>query len=231
VLIGHIATLAHQRNPERNHTMFMHNANAFAASRRVDLPVPGIEAASRRTTTGLLHGSLVETSSGWRRVETVRPGMSVGTYDGGFRTVTEVRVETIPAITGGDLVHIPGGVLGNCTDLVLPAAQNVMIESHAVELVLGDAAVLVPAAALVGLRGIERRMAVRSTSSVCLSFGSEEIIFVNSGLMVQCPAQPAVGPAVSDFRVLDAAAARALAEIIADGALTSDDACNLAMAA
>jgi hypothetical protein len=116
--------------------------------------------AKPQRDAGLIAGTLVETAAGWRRVELLRVGDRVHTYDGGLRQLRRVEHAYYGAENGGyeleQILHVPGGALDNCEDLLLMPEQLLMIESQVAEELLGTLAVLIPTSALPGFRGITR---------------------------------------------------------------------------
>ena len=211
--------------------MFMPSESSFAAARNL-LPVTlsGLPFAS-----GMVAGSLVETPQGWTRVEDLRAGARVMTYDGGAQRVAAIRRGSpdreIWAGPGAGLVRVPGGALDNCNDLMLLPEQPVLIHAQAAEAVLGAPAVLIRAAALTGFRGIHRILPGASVALIALEFARDEMVFVNSGTLLYCPAQvqdcnvaPAPGTLVDGFfPLLDAGQAQALLDLIETDALSTAD--------
>jgi hypothetical protein len=198
--------------------MFMRNEKSFteAQAARIlsDLMPTGSAADMAARLTGLAAGSLVETDTGWRPVEAVAAGMCVGTWDGGMQPVLSVATRTLWPAPGLSMVHVPGGALGNCAELWLPADQRVLIESAHAEAVLGRAAVLVAARHLAGHRGIRLGAVTRPLTLHALRFGRDEMVFVNTGLVVACAGL--VETAADDFfPELTAGQAQALCELAA----------------
>lgn len=161
--------------------------------------------------TGLTAGTMVETASGWHGVETLRIGDRVHSYDGGLARI--VGLDRSYIAPQSPLLHIPGGAFDNCTDLLLPEHQHLLIDT------LGDPdlpdtlTALIPAAALTGFRGTRRLTANTHTELVTPLFAQAEAIYANSGALVYCPAiahGPARLPQTGDFTLLEIGAARAL---------------------
>jgi Hint domain len=206
--------------------MFMQNAKSFLAAEKVALQAAGVIPAPDAALGGILAGSLIETDTGWLRAERLAQGMRVSTWDGGFRAVARVLRHHIWPGQSAGVVHLPGGALGNCADLSLMPGQAVLIDSPVAEDVLGRTAVLVSAAQLDGFRGIHRRSLARPTETITLDFGTEELVYANSGLLIHCPADTGRrGRAADGFfpRLTDAQAAALLA-LIDSGARTSAEA-------
>lgn len=148
---------------------------------------------------GLAIGTIVATQFGWRRVETLREGDKVMTFDGGLQEVTTLKRghlwqsgTTCPPVMWPLLV--PEGALGNAQPLTLMPDQNVLLESDTAEDIYGDPFVLVPANALEGALGIERVMPNGPLEAITLGFENDEIIYVNGSALVFCPARAPGAP-------------------------------------
>ncbi len=203
--------------------MFMRNEKAFDAARTARLLAELDAAHEAAAVTGLAAGTLVETDAGWIAVERVAAGMRVATWDGGFQPVLRAECRHLWPTGDRARVLVPGGALGNCSDLALAAGQLVLIETPVAEAVLGSAAVLVRARMLDGFRGVTRRHVPQPLALHRLTFGQDEAIYVNTGTIVHCEGilRPAEGEEF--FPVLDDAQARALLELVASGDRRSDD--------
>jgi hypothetical protein len=180
--------------------MFMPSTSAFAHANRAVLTVlPPV-----RQAAGLSTGSLVETAVGWRAVETLAPGNRVQTFDGGLRAIRRVERRGLP-LGPKALVRVPGGVLNACADLLLPRDQAVLLDTPEAAAILGNPLTLVPAAALVGHRGTCWKAARSPAALFRLVFDDEEVIFVNSGVLIHCPgdAAPSFFPALDAARGAD----------------------------
>ena len=185
--------------------MFMPSTSAFANADRAVLNVlPPL-----RLAAGLTTGSLIETAAGWRAVETLVPGDRVQTFDGGLRAIRRVARRGLP-LGPKALVRVPGGVLNACADLLLTRDQAVLLDTPEAAVLLGNPLTLVPAAALVGHRGIGWKAARSPAALFSLLFDEEEVVFVNSGMLIHCPADAAP----SFFPALDAARGADLVALI-----------------
>lgn len=204
--------------------MFMHNAKSFLDAEKIAIAAAAAGLSHDAAMAGIMAGALVETEAGWRPVEMVTAGTSVSTWDGGFRNVR--RVDRRHVWAGAREVLIPGGALANCSDLCLLPGQHVLIESRIAEAVLGQAAVMVQAAALDGFRGIRMRPIDRPVETVSLVFDAEEMVYLNSGCLIHSAGlSDAVGGAMQTgfFPVLDGVQAASLVGLLTDGALSSDE--------
>jgi hypothetical protein len=164
--------------------MFMQDFTRFA-------PFAGVLPALP-VTSGLAAGTPVETRNGWRAVETLRPGDAVQTLDGGLARIAAMdRTWLLPAMQGA-VLDLPGGAFGNCADLTLLPDQHLLLDldpADAPMVGLPDAlAVLMPAQAFEGYRGITRRTVRAPLEVVTLMFAEEELVWAASGLLLHCPA-------------------------------------------
>jgi len=142
-------------------------------------------------TTGLAAGTQVETRSGWRAVETLRPGDAVQTLDGGLTRIAAMdRTWLLPAMQG-NVLDLGGGAFGNCDKVTLLPDQHLLLDLDAHDLTgdLPDAlGALFPAQALDGHHGITRRIVRTPLEVVTLMFPEEELVWAASGLLLHCPA-------------------------------------------
>ena len=161
---------------------------------------------------------MIDSATGWRAVETLRIGDLVHSFDGGARRVQGLDRNWLAPGEAAGLMLVPGGAFDNCSDLVLPEHQHLLIDT------LGDPdlpdamMVLIPAAALVGFRGV-RRVPVARPLEVVTPLFADEAIYANSGALLYCPAMAhGAGrlPQGDDFARLDLASARALLRRIED---------------
>lgn len=168
---------------------------------------------TRPVTSGLIAGTLLETATGWRGVETLRMGDLVHSFDGGLVKVLAIDRRSLLPEVGQTVVAVPGGVLDACSDLALLPGQHLLIDTLGDASLPDDAFALIPAQALEGRCGCTRRYMMRQTDVITPLFADEEILWAHSGVMIHCPGI-ATGagrrPASEFFPRLDVPAARAL---------------------
>lgn len=206
--------------------MSIHDQSSFT---RIDEALLAGAVFSRRPDrlrSGLVAGTRVETARGWKPVEQVMTGERVQTWDGGLQPVTKVErtlygADLAEAYPDG-LLMVPGGALNTCDAVYLLPEQHILLESVVAEEVLGRPAVLVPAAALEGYRGIMRVMPVDLVEVVTLSFDEEEIVYANTGALLHCaPRRAGKTPQGREtsafFEVLTFDQARALVALMEGG--------------
>ncbi len=154
--------------------MFLRDFTKHTATPVATAPLPP-------TLTGLTAATLVETSGGWVTASTLRVSSTVQTLDGGAVRIAAIDRQTLPVATA--LIHLPGGVLDNCTDLLLLPRQMLLIDT------LGtDEApyALTSAASLLGLPGVTLRKSTHPVEVITPMFASEEAIWANSGVLFHC---------------------------------------------
>ncbi|MEP3298934.1 MAG: Hint domain-containing protein [Pseudoruegeria sp.] len=144
-------------------------------------------------TSGIVSGTKVASTLGWRPIEAIDVGDDVLTFDGGMQTVLHVVRETLwkgTAVCPKHLwpLRVPLGALGNQDPMYLLPDQNVLIESDTAEEVLGDPFALMPAQSLEGVSGIRRVRPHQVLEVITLHFERDEIVFANVGALFHCPA-------------------------------------------
>lgn len=138
-------------------------------------------------TSGLMAGTLIEGPHGWLPVQDLRIGDRVQSYDGGLARVLGLDRQWIMPARGDYLLHLPGGALDNCSDLILLPGQSVLIDTLNDAELPDDSVVLIPAAALEGVLGTSRAQILKPMEVITPRFGDDEAIFANSGTLLHCP--------------------------------------------
>lgn len=150
-------------------------------------------AANTVQTSGIVAGTKVASTLGWRPVEAIDVGDEVLTFDGGMQPVLDISREVLWRGTAACPKHlwplrVPIGALGNQDPMFLLPDQNVLIESDTAEEVLGDPFALIPAQALEGVSGIRRVRPHQVLEVITLHFNRDEVVFANVGALFHCPA-------------------------------------------
>jgi hypothetical protein len=145
------------------------------------------------STTGVLAGTRVATSMGWRAIDAIAVGDMVLTFDNGMQKVTEISRSvawTDAPWTAEQMwpVHIPAGVLGNYVEMTVLADQGLMIESDAALDQHGDPYAVVPALSLVGVRGITRQAPRQQMEVITLCFDADQVVYAEGNVLAHCPA-------------------------------------------
>lgn len=139
---------------------------------------------------GLLEGRQVATDTGWRGVETLKPGDMVLTFDNGMQKLVDcvaTPVSADPRFAGASwCVSVPKGAIGNRRDITLLPSQLVLLECDYAATRFGDPFILVQAASLEGYRGISRDLLPVMAQSHMLSFRTEQIIHTDGSALLWC---------------------------------------------
>ena len=180
----------------------------------------GLETA----THGLMAGTRVATSMGWRQVDAIAAGDMVLTFDNGMQRVSEVRrstlwIDAVQVPTHMWQVHIPAGALGNYNAMTVLPEQGILIESDAAMDQYGDPFAVIPAAALDGVRGITRQAPRQAIEIITLFFDADQVIYAEGNLLTHCPARRVsltdmLNEAPSAYDVLNLRDATFLAECV-----------------
>lgn len=193
--------------------MLMHPATDFVPVETVAAPRPAPDACLT-----LLPGSLVETATGWTDAADLTPGDRVQTLDGGQARIAGLTRRPLTS-RDGVAMHIPGGALDNCSDLILPGVQRLGLIHPTCERLFGAPCVLVQAHALAGFRGIAPAPAPVAGAQIVteLQMAEEELVYAQTGLLLCAPSarQPA-------YRRLSYGEARALLAVMSGGSCGVD---------
>ena len=190
--------------------MFMQDLTTFAPELSVLVPQPRIPA--RPALSGMVSGTLVESDTGWQRVETLAPGARIQTLDGGLSRLLRLARRMIRPSDELVLIHLPGGCLDACSDLTLLPGQHLLIDTLDDDSLGGAPFALVPALALLALNGPRRIRPSAPVEVVTPLFADEEGIYAQSGVLFHCPSLidgTQRYPEDSFFPVLDLGPARA----------------------
>lgn len=189
--------------------MFMQDLTAFAPELSFQVPAPITTA--RPALSGLLSGTLVETATGWQAVETLAPGARIQTLDGGLARLLRLARRTIRPSDELVLIHLPGGCLDACSDLMLLPGQHLLVDTLDDASLGGAPFALVPALALLALDGPRRIRPEAPVEVVTPLFADEEGLYAQSGVLFHCPSLidgPQRYPEDSFFPTLDLATAQ-----------------------
>lgn len=170
-----------------------------------------IETLLAPVTTGLVAGTLLETSTGWRPIEALAVGDCVQTLDGGLARILHLTRRTLRPEVETALLMLPGGQYDACSDLLLLPGQHLLIDTLDDTTMDGAPFALIPALALAG-PNVRRHYAPTALEVVTPLFADEEVVYANTGVLLHCPGiTDGAGryPEDSFFPRLDAVAARA----------------------
>jgi len=147
----------------------------------------------RRTLgiAGLTAGTHVRAENGWLPVEQVSEGDRVITLERGPDRVTSVRRRTFGAnlrtYWPNGLVFVPDNALGPAEAFYLLPGQHVILRPDLAKEMFDDPETVIPAAALIGIRGIRRVMPVDLIEVVELRFDEEANVEAQGGTLLRCP--------------------------------------------
>ncbi len=120
----------------------------------------------------------VETPLGWCDARDLTAGDRVASLDGGFVEIRSIR----PVQSKERAIRIPGGTLGACTDLLVPAEARIALTPPP-GLSLTDAPyVSTKAQHLVGYKGI-RPTLFGHHKALAIEFDGEEMIWAQTGML------------------------------------------------
>ncbi|MBK0326832.1 Hint domain-containing protein [Rhodobacteraceae bacterium F11138] len=194
--------------------MFLNHGQDFAqfvpadtAAKPQALPMP-----ERRDVSTFKAGTMLETPSGWKTVETLAVGDQVYTLDGGFAELTRIRKHRVTA-GAARAIHVPAGSLNNCSDMMLTTGQHVALLEAECETLFQAPCVLAPASALCGFRGITSVSGYSDIETTELTFANEEIVYAQTGALIHVPS----GVTKPFFRTLGYGETRALLALLNRG--------------
>lgn len=170
--------------------MSLHNHTHFTRTEEFEVDALHLAGTGGPVRSGIVAGTSVETASGWRPVESLMTGAMVQTYAGLRRVARVDRSFVEPgnrAVNPEPMLLVPGGVLNNCSAFYLLPDQLVLLETIYAEEIFGDAATLVPGAALEGFRGIAEVRPRGLVEVISLQFDEEDVVYGNTGVLFHCP--------------------------------------------
>ncbi|MCA1775177.1 MAG: Hint domain-containing protein [Loktanella sp.] len=121
-------------------------------------------------------GTLIDTQTGQRPIETIQPGDLVRTLDHGLQSVDWVGQREVPGSGQMAPIEIASGALGNRRKLVVSPQHRMLVSGWRAELYFGQSQVLVAAAHLVNDDTI-RQVPRRRVRYVHLAFECHMIVF------------------------------------------------------
>ena len=102
-------------------------------------------------------GTLIDTASGPKPVETLKAGDMVITRDAGAQPLRWVGQSRVPATGKSAPIVISKGTFGNDRDLIVSPQHAILLQDWRAELLYGSADVLVRAVDLVGMDGVHQQ--------------------------------------------------------------------------
>lgn len=174
--------------------MFGWTSKTTALPRRLAEVSGAYDSGMTLQSHGMMAGTKVASNLGWRVAEGLAVGDKVLTFDHGMQEIVGIERQTFwldaPDTEQAQWpVIVPVGALENRVPLTLLADQGVMVESDAAADVFGDPFVIVPAHALVGVRGITRQAPKTPVELIALTFAEEQVVYAEGGALIHCPAK------------------------------------------
>jgi hypothetical protein len=157
---------------------------------------PDGDTGAAMLVNGITAGTRIATGTGWRAVETLRPGDAVLTLEGGYQPLAGLQSFRFPKAAAPSVVWpliVPRGALDCREPILLMPDQQVLIECDQADRLFGDALALIPALALEGLRGIKRVRPRASAEAVALHFALPQLVYASRAVLLACPACPGTG--------------------------------------
>ncbi len=155
---------------------------------------------TRRTLgiAGVVAGTNILTDGGWLPIEEVSEGDRVITQEGQPQCVTLVRRR----VFGSDLqlywprglIYVPDRALGPAEAFYLLPDQTLMVAQDIAKTMFDDPKTLVPAEALVGVRGITRVMPIDLIEVTEMRLEDAAIVECQGGVWLRCPGRAARVP-------------------------------------
>ena len=164
--------------------------------------------APMRARRGIVAGTMIATSTGWRAVEHLVPGDEVQTFDNGMQMIVEITAEDIwhedsVALNDPLPILMPAGALRNKAPVTVLPHQGVLVESENACDAMGDPLAVVPARVLIGVNGIDTSPPDGALTVFSLTFMSDEIIYADGGLLLHCPSEAETGEMMEAERLYD----------------------------
>ena len=123
-------------------------------------------------------GTLIQTETGQRRVEDLRPDDLVWTLDRGLQPLRWIGQRTVAALGSFAPVHVAAGTFGDHSQLMLSPQHRILVRDPLADLVFGTPEVLVAAKHLIDGRNVTSCEG-GSVTYVHLLFDQHEIVMAN----------------------------------------------------
>ncbi|EEE37777.1 hypothetical protein RKLH11_1614 [Rhodobacteraceae bacterium KLH11] len=168
---------------------------------------------------GLLHGTKIATTIGWKPVERLVAGDLVRTLDHGFQELRRVCVDQI--VVPGDErrpdhlpVLVPSRAAYNGRPVWLMPEQGMALDQG--KLGVGvDGLRVIPARMLSGVGRLKSDMPAQSFDVTSLFFDRDELVFIEGGFQAYCPSGRMNAISSGNYEVADAEDADILMEVVA----------------
>lgn len=169
------------------------------------------KAASARRG-GLVHGTRVATTRGWKSVEHLVAGDLVRTLDNGFRPVRRIQVDRV-VVPGEETraahlpVLVPARTTYNGRPVWLMPEQGIAVEKQKLQRGTNGISVL-PARVLSGMGRVISRTPAQVFDVTSLFFDEDQVIFIEGGFQAFCPTGRMASSPAQSVRAYDVVASR-----------------------
>ena len=126
-------------------------------------------------------GTSVLTGVGERRIETLKAGDQILTYDNGLKQIRWIGSKTVSATGGLAPIVFEKGVLGNHRELIVSPQHRMLICGPQTELLFGQSEVLIPAKYLLNWDGVSQ-VESGEVEYFHMLFDNHEVIFSEGAL-------------------------------------------------
>ncbi len=131
---------------------------------------------------GLIAGTLIETASGPREIQTLKLGDLVETLDGGLQPLRSMSRNRMRGTAGSAPVRFQSGVLGNTAPLLLAPQHRVLMTGWQAELYFGQDEILIEAVGLVNGTSVTREV-MAQIEFFGLGFDDHQILHAQGALI------------------------------------------------
>ncbi|UWQ30457.1 Hint domain-containing protein [Leisingera sp. M523] len=135
-----------------------------------------------QTVPCFLRGTMIRVPGGEMRVEDLRPGMEVLTYDNGPQVLQWAGSRRIACTPQTAPIRFAKGSCGNTRDLYVSPQHRMLVSGSRAELLFGEGEVLVKAKDLVNDSTIRPALEMQEAQYVHLLFGRHQILWADGAL-------------------------------------------------
>jgi len=150
---------------------------------------------------GFVAGTRISTLAGLRRVETLKAGDMVETQDAGAQPILRIERMRLPALRAQAPIRFAAGAHGAEREVLVAPNQRVLVRDPVLEVLFGEAEVLVAARTLVDGEMVSR-VPGGAVDYVRIVFDASHMIFAE-GMAVEC-FRPGPRPAAGETQPVTA---------------------------
>lgn len=147
---------------------------------------------STKAAPGIFAGTKIATRNEWTPIEQLKVGDFVLTAEHGEHAITAMDVSKLDASSNKPManqwpVHVPEGVLGNSSPMILSPDMHLVLENDAAALLFGQACVSLKAEDLIGYRRIARARLSQPLAHYSLKFARGVSLVAEGGVFLDLP--------------------------------------------